>query len=81
MHRSRAPQTRACGQDKLPGTLEDLETALEPRLLLCLKPNKTTCFLPRLDFRLARTRFDLAARLVSARRNNLSPVAVTNSHR
>lgn len=63
MHRSLAPQTRVYGQDRLPETLEDLETALEPRLLLCLKPNKTTCFLPRLDFRLVRTHFGLVARL------------------
>lgn len=81
MRHSRAPQTRVYGQDKLPGTLEDLEMALEPRLLLCLQPNKTTCFLPRLDSRLVRTHFDLVARPVSARPNNLSPVAVTSSHR
>lgn len=81
MRRSPAPQTRAYGQDKLPETLEDLETAPEPRLLLCLKPNKTTCFLPLPDFRPVRTHFDLVVRLASARRSNLNPAAVTNFRR
>lgn len=80
MHHLRAPQTRAFGQDKLPETSEDLETAPEPQLLLYLKPNKTTCFLPRPDFRLVRTHFDLVARLVSARRSSLNPAAVTSFH-
>lgn len=81
MRHSQELQTRVYGQDKLPETLEDLEMALEPRLLPCLKPNKTTCFLLRLDFRPVKTRFDLAVRLVSAKRSNLSPVAVTSSRR
>lgn len=80
MRRLRAPQTRAYGQDKLLETLGDLETAPEPRLLLCRKPNRMTCFLPRLDFRLVRTHFDSVARLVSARPSNLNPVAATNFH-
>lgn len=78
MRRLRAPQTKAYGQDRLPETWGDLETAPEPRLLLCHKPNRMTCFLPRRDFHLVRTRFDLVARLVSARPSNLNPVAATN---
>lgn len=81
MHRFRAPQTRAYGRDKLPETLGDLETALEPQLLLCLKPSKTTCFLPRLDFRPVRTHFDLVARPVSASPSKRNPVVVTSSRR
>ena len=78
---SQALQTRAYGRDKLRGTLEDQETAPELRLLLCLKPNKTTCSLLRPDFRPVRTHFDLVPRLASARRSNLNPVAVMSFHR
>lgn len=81
MLHSQAPRTRAYGLDKLLGTLEDQETAQELRLLLCLKLNKMTCSLLRLDFRPVRTRFDLVARPASARHNNLNPAAVMSFHR
>lgn len=81
MRHSQAPRTRACGLDKLLETLEDQETAQELRLLLCLKRNKMTCSLLRLDFRPVRTHFDLVARPVSARHNNRNPAVVMSFHR
>lgn len=79
MRRSQVLQTRAYGRDRQLGTLGDQETAPGLRLLLCLKPNKTTCSLLRLDFRPVRTHFDLVPRLASARRSNLNPVVVVMS--
>lgn len=80
MHHSRALPTRACGQDKLLETWEDLVPALEPQPLQCLSLNKTTFFLRPPDFHPVKIRFDLVVRLVSARRSNLSPVVVMSSH-
>lgn len=81
MRHLQEPRTRACGLDKLLGTLEDQETAQELRLLLCLKPNKMTCSLLRPDFRPVRTHFDLVARPVLARHSNRNPAVVTSFHR
>lgn len=82
MRHSQVLPTRACGRVKRPGTSGDQETAPGLPLHLCLKRNKKTSSLLRLDYHPVRTRFDLVVRLALVNRlHKLNPVVVTSFRR